>query len=77
MGYFNMHLLDEEVLDAQPYLGEDHDPDAAIDTRDASQKEADLQKEMKKYMNVDFDFNFEDEGDSDGGDSEGSGLHIP
>lgn len=76
MGYFNMHLLDEEILDSQPYLGEDHDPDAQIDTRDASQKEADLQKEMKKYMNVDFDFNFEDDQDADG-DSEGSNIHIP
>ena len=67
-----MHLLDEEVLNQQPYLGEQEDA-APVEPK----KEEDLQKEMKKYMNIDFNFDeteFDDgqSGEGESGDSKKS-----
>lgn len=65
-GIFNVHLLDEEVLDQQEYLG------SATNSLNSSQQEEqitnklpmeeeELQADFKKHLNVDFNSDYEEE----------------
>lgn len=49
--YFNSHLLDEDYLDSQPYRGEEADEQV----KPQKKTEQDLQDDIKKHLNIDFD----------------------
>ena len=72
-GYFNIDLLDEEYLDSQPYLGE-----GSEDGEPKPMKtEQDLQNDIMKHLNIDFDFENDNVGSQDEVGSINSDTKMP